>query len=299
MRSPFDFFWSQSAVTARNIVSHILPPMLNPTIGHQRFASNGPLGRCISAATVILVLFGVAVAPPIQAEEYLSGIQWPAPALVTPGQQDRLPPSDAVVLFDGSDLSQWQNGDAWRVADGVAYAGDGFIISKPKFGDCQVHLEWSAPTPPSGEGQGRGNSGLFLMGTYEIQILDSYQNTTYFDGQAGAIYKQTPPLVNAMRPPGAWNTYDIFWTRPRFQADGSLKSPAFITAVHNGVLILNHFELQGDTPFNRPPAYTKHEDKLPISIQDHGNPVRFRNIWVREITPLAGKRIHEPKLVDH
>ena len=273
--------------------------MYNHAICNLRFASNRPLDRCSSLATVIFVISCVVTASPSQAEEYLSGIQWPEPALVTPGEKNWLPPSDAVVLFDGSDLSQWQNGDAWRVADGVAYAGKGFIISKPKFGDCQVHLEWSTPIPPSGEGQGRGNSGLFLMGTYEIQILDSYQNTTYFDGQAGAIYKQTPPLVNAMRPPGDWNAYDVFWTRPRFLADGSLESPAFITAVHNGVLILNHFELQGDTPYNRPPTYTKHEDKLPISIQDHGNPVRFRNIWVREIAPLAGKRIHEPKLVDH
>ncbi len=232
-------------------------------------------------------------------EEYLPGVEWPEPAIVAPGQTDAQPPSDAVVLFDGKDMSQWENGDAWPVRDGIAFAGKGFITSKPKFGDCQVHIEWSAPTPPKGEGQGRGNSGVFLMGKYEIQVLDSFKNKTYFEGQAGSIYKQTPPLVNAMRPPGEWNTFEIFWTRPRFNDDGSLKSPAFITAFHNGVLILNHFELQGDTPFTRPPQYNQHEDRLPISIQDHGNPVRFRNIWVREFEPIIGKQVKEPMLHDH
>lgn len=218
---------------------------------------------------------------------------------MTPGAKNSDPPSDAVVLFGGKDLSQWKNGDAWSVKDGIAYAGKGFIVSKATFGDCQVHVEWSAPTPPEGEGQGRGNSGIFLMGKYEIQVLDSYQSKTYFEGQAGAIYKQTPPMVNAMRPPGEWNTYDIFWTRPRFNDDGSLKSPAYITAMHNGVLILNHFELLGDTPYVRPPQYNQHADRLPISIQDHGNPVRFRNIWVRNIEPIVGKRENEPLLLDH
>ena len=228
------------------------------------------------------------------AKEYLPGIEWPEPKVVTPGNQNSDPPSDAVVLFDGKDLSQWNNGERWPVKDGIAYAGEGFIISKSKFGDCQVHIEWSAPTPGTGKGQQRGNSGLFLMGKYEIQILDSFNNKTYFDGQAGAIYKQTPPMVNAMRSPGAWNTYDVFWTRPRFNEAGTLESPAYITAIHNGVLILNHFELQGDTPFARPPAYVHHEDRLPISLQDHGSPVKFRNIWVREIEPIVGKRVSKP-----
>ena len=250
--------------------------------------------RVAIASVVLLATLG----PLAPAQEYLTGIQWEEPPIVTPGESDRLPPSDAVVLFNGEDLSQWENGEAWPVKDGVAYAGKGFIISKPKFGDCQVHLEWSAPTPPKGESQGRGNSGLFLMGKYEIQILDSFENKTYFDGQAGAIYKQTPPMANAMRPPGEWNTYDVFWTRPRFNDDGSLASPAAITAVHNGVLVLNHFELLGDTPYTRPPEYNQHADKLPISIQDHGNPVRFRNIWVRDFEPPVGKRVHEPSIRD-
>ncbi len=226
-----------------------------------------------------------------QADEYMSGIKWPVPVVVTPGAENSLPPSDAVVLFDGKDMSAWQNGEKWSVENGEAVVGKGQIVSKAKFGDCQVHIEWTAPNPPRGKGQGRGNSGLFLMGIYEIQILDCYSNKTYPDGQAGAIYKQTPPLVNAMRPPGEWNTYDIIWTRPRFAADGSLESPAYITAIHNGVLILNHFELLGDTPYHRPPSYKKHADRLPISIQDHGNPVRFRNIWVRDLKPRGGKRV--------
>ena len=238
-------------------------------------------------------------ARPVSGVEYLPGIQWPEPAVVTPGSEDSQPPSDAIVLFDGTDLSGWENGEQWRVEEGVAYVGKGMISSKRTFGDCQVHIEWSAPSPSKDKGQKSGNSGLFLMGTYEIQILDSYQNKTYFDGQAGAIYKQTPPLVNAMRPPSEWNTYDVIWTRPRFNNDGSLASPAYITALHNGVLILNHFELLGDTPYHRPPEYNKHADKLPISLQDHGNPVAFRNIWVREWKPIIGKQVQEPSFHDH
>jgi hypothetical protein len=152
--------------------------------------------------------------------------------------------------------------------------------------------------PPKGTGQGRGNSGVFLMDRYELQVLDSYKDKTYFDGQASAIYKQTPPMVNAMRPPGEWNTYDIIWTAPRFKDDGSLESPAYITVLHNGVLTLNHFALEGATPFNQSPKYEKH-DKLPIHLQDHGNPVRYRNIWVREIKPPVGKREREPYFKDH
>lgn len=227
------------------------------------------------------------------AGEYLNGIEWEKPKVVKPGTAGS-PPSDAIVLFDGTDLSEWENAKNWKLEQGAMVSGRGDVRSKKAFGDCQLHIEWSAPVPAKGQGQGRGNSGLFLMDRYEIQILDSYGNETYFDGQAGAIYKQTPPQVNAMRPPGEWNVYDIIWTAPRFQADGSLKSPAYITALHNGVLILNHFELKGDTPFTRPPEYKKHADRLPIRLQDHGNPVRFRNIWVREIQPAAGKQVKAP-----
>lgn len=231
-----------------------------------------------------------------RADEYLTGIQWEKPPIITPGNTDSEPPSDAIALFNGQDLNNWNNGERWTVKDGVIYAGKGPITSKEEFGDCQLHIEWSSPSEVRGNGQGRGNSGVFLMGKYEIQVLDSYDNETYYDGQAGAIYKQTPPMVNAMRKPGEWNSYDIFWTAPRFNEDGTLKSPAYITAIHNGALILNHFELLGDTPFDRPPEYKPHGATGPISLQDHGNPVRFRNIWVRPIHPIQGRQVRGPYL---
>ncbi|QDT12863.1 3-keto-disaccharide hydrolase [Planctomycetes bacterium K23_9] len=246
-----------------------------------------------TALVVSLILPSAA-----RAEEYLNGIKWEPPAIVTPGETDDQPPSDAIVLFDGKDLSSWEGAEKWSVQDNCIVTGKGKVQSKEEFGDCQVHIEWSAPMPVKGNGQGRGNSGVFLMGRYEIQVLDSYDNETYHDGQAGAIYKQTPPAVNVMRKPGQWNTYDIFWTAPRFFDDGSLQSPAFITAVHNGVLILNHFELLGDTPYTRPPQYNKHGLKGPIALQDHGNPVRFRNIWVRECKPAKGEQVRKPFLRD-
>ena len=227
-------------------------------------------------------------------QEYLNGITWTRPEIVTPGEGNTAPPSDAIVLFDGTDLSKWNNAEKWQVNEGTMVTGQGAIQTKEKFGDCQLHIEWSAPTPPKGSSQARGNSGVFFLGKYEIQVLDSFDNETYFDGQAGAVYKQTPPLANAMRPPGEWNTYDIFWTSPRFNEDGSLKSPAYVTAVHNGVLILNHFELKGDTPYNRPPRYEGHDETGPISLQDHGNPVRFRNIWLRAIKPVVGTQDRPP-----
>lgn len=238
----------------------------------------------------------IASSQAVSGQEYLNGIKWTAPPIITPGTQNSEPPSDAVVLFNGKDKSQWNNAESWEVKDGELICGKAEIRSKAEFGDCQLHIEWSAPTPPKGSGQGRGNSGVFLMGRYELQVLDSFDNLTYSDGQAGAIYKQTPPMANAMRRPGEWNTYDIFWTCPRFKEDGALESPAFITAVHNGVLILNHFQLLGDTPFNRPPQYKAHPPKGPIAIQDHGNPVRFRNIWIREVKTVQGVKEREPFL---
>lgn len=255
----------------------------------QRFVA-----RVSKVFAICLVLSPFHSAVTARAEEYLSGIEWPKPRVVKPGATDAAPPSDAVILFDGTDLSHWNNAERWTVEDGAMVAGRGDIVSKEEFGDCQLHIEWSAPTEIKSSGQGRGNSGVFFMNTYEIQILDSYENDTYFDGQAGGIYKQTPPMVNAMRAPGQWNVYDVFWTAPRFREDGSLESPAYITAVHNGVLILNHFELQGDTPYHRPPEYKAHAPKGPIRLQDHGNPVRFRNIWVRQIEPIRGEQKREP-----
>ncbi len=255
--------------------------------------------------SVALAVLLVASTSLTWAQEYRSGVQWQEPAIVMPAATIGDAPSDAIVLFDGGDLSAWEGGQ-WKVQQGEMVVGRGRLYTKQHFGDCQLHVEWSSPTPPTGAGQGRGNSGIFFCKFphapptwgYEIQVLNSYQNKTYADGQAGAIYKQTPPMVNAMRPPGDWNSYDLYWTAPRFNEDGSLRAPAYMTAVHNGVLILNHFELQGDTPYQRPPRYTPHPPRGPIALQDHGNPVRFRNIWVREIMPPAGERISEPYLLD-
>jgi hypothetical protein len=242
----------------------------------------------------IVVLFLVTGAAPLaRGDEYLNGIEWKEPAVVTPGTNGG-PPSDALVLFDGKDFSAWNGAEKWKIENGTMVCGKGDIRTKEGFGDCQLHIEWSSPTPATGTGQGRGNSGVFFMDNYELQVLDSYDNKTYFDGQAGAIYKQTPPAVNVMNPPGTWNVYDVIWTAPRFNDDGSLKSPAYITALQNGVLILNHFQLKGDTPFTAPPKYTRHADRLPIRLQDHGNPTRFRNIWLREIKPAEGKQVRKP-----
>jgi len=235
----------------------------------------------------------------------------PQPAVVTPGtfstlEQPGKPPSDAIILFDGTDLSKWEADEGtgvptkWIVKDGAmeCVPKSGQIRTKDKLGDIQLHIEWAAPAKVQGDSQGRGNSGVFLMNTYELQVLDSFDNPTYFDGQAGSIYKQTPPQVNATRAPGTWNAYDVIWTAPRFNPEGTLKSPAFITALHNGVLILNHFQLKGDTPFNRAPQYKQHADRLPIRLQDHGNPMRFRNIWVREIKDAEGPQERPPYLRD-
>ena len=208
----------------------------------------------------------------------------PAPATTsTP------PPSDAIVLFDGKSLAEWraENGGParWIVRAGYVEVapGTGSLVSTRAFGDIQLHVEWRAPVPPKGDGQERGNSGVFLMGIYELQVLDSYQNDTYPDGQAGALFGQNPPLVNAAQQPGAWQTYDIVFRRPRFRADGSLERPARMTVFWNGVLVQDNFEVVGRTAFQRRATYSPHADKLPLSLQDHSYPVRFRNIWVREL----------------
>ena len=250
------------------------------------------LGLLLSLVLPGLVLPGLA--DRAGAEEYLSGIQWQKPAKVTPGEQDSAPPSDAMVLFDGTNLDAWKGGEQWEIENGVAIAQKGGIQTKQKFGDCQLHLEWSSPKPPKGQGQGRGNSGVLFYGRYEVQILDSFGNSTYPDGQAGAIYKQTPPRVNAMRPPGEWNSYDIMWTAPKFNDQDKLDSPAYVTVLHNGVLIVNHFQLLGNTDYHQPPHYEAHSSEGSISLQHHGNPVRFRNIWVRKLPPAQGKQVRPP-----
>lgn len=246
-----------------------------------------------------LAIGGVLTAVAVVAmnREYMPGIEWPEPPIVTPGENGS-PPSDAIVLFDGKDLSAWEPSDTWKVEDGEMVAAKGDIRTKESFENFQLHIEWSAPKPARGRGQDRGNSGVFMQDRYELQVLDSYESKTYFEGQAGAIYKQTPPMVNAMRPPGEWNTYDVVWTAPKFNDDGTLKTPAYITALQNGVLILNHFEVLGLTPWTDAPKYEAH-GAGPIRLQDHGHPVRFRNIWVREIKPLESKRVRKPYYKDH
>ncbi len=220
----------------------------------------------------------------------------PQPPVVNPGipstpSQVGTPPSDAIVLFDGKDLSQWVSlGDGsptkWITRDGYmeCVKGSGYVRTLQNFGDCQLHVEWATPTPAQGEGQGRGNSGVFFgMDRYEVQVLDSYESKTYADGSAGAIYGQYPPLVNVCRPPGQWQTYDIIYTAPRFTPEGKLESPARETVFQNGVLIQNNVELTGPTGWLNRFPYQPHPVKQPIALQDHGNPVRFRNIWVREL----------------
>jgi len=224
-----------------------------------------------------------------QLKEYKSGIVWPEPAMVDPGPVGG-PPSDAIVLFDGKDLSKWKGGENWEIKDGYAIARKSGISTKDSYGDCQIHLEFATPEKVEGSGQGRGNSGVYIMGKYEVQILDSWENTTYFDGQCGSIYKQTPPMVNVSRKPGEWQTYDIIFEAPRFGDDGKVTRPAYATVLHNGVVVQNHFELLGGTYFDRPAAYQKHADKLPMNLQFHGNPIRFRNIWLREIKPIVGMK---------
>ena len=214
--------------------------------------------------------------------------EWePVPPVVTPGDCGA-PPSDAIILFDGKDLNEWisaKGGPAeWIVADGAMTVKPrtGSIKTKQKFGDIQLHIEWRTPAEVKGEGQGRGNSGIFLMERYELQVLDSYDNITYPNGQAGSIYKQSIPLVNACKKPGEWQTYDVIFMAPEFTEKGHLKTPARITVLHNGVLIQNNFMIKGPTEYNRIPKYEPH-GKASLSLQDHGNPVSYRNIWVREL----------------
>jgi len=218
----------------------------------------------------------------------------PLPPVITPGtastqETPGKPPSDAVVLFDGKDLSKWVDKDGkpaqWKVENGYmeVAAKTGNISTRESFGDCQLHVEFAEPTPPHGESQERGNSGVFLMGLFEIQVLDSYENKTYADGQASAVYGQYPPLVNASRPPAQWQTYDIIFHGPRFASDGKLQHPARITVLHNGVLVQDNVEPTGPTAHGERPPYKAGPDKLPLQLQDHGNPVRYRNIWIREL----------------
>ncbi|OHB73776.1 MAG: hypothetical protein A2Z25_00890 [Planctomycetes bacterium RBG_16_55_9] len=220
----------------------------------------------------------------------------PAPPVITPGiastpDQVGKSPSDAIVLFDGTDLSQWTDTKGepskWIVRDGYmeCVKDSGYIQTKRKFGSCQLHVEFATPATVRGNSQGRGNSGVFLMANYEVQVLDSYNNATYSDGQCAALYGRAVPLVNACRGPGQWQSYDIIFHRPIFKGKKVVRKPTF-TVFQNGVLVQDHVELRGGTGWKGPHAisdFEPHEDALPISLQDHGNPVRYRNVWIREL----------------
>jgi hypothetical protein len=228
----------------------------------------------------------------------------PVPKVVTPGAATNTAPDDAIVLFDGKNLDQWvstkdKSAAGWTVADGIITVNKaaGNIETKRSFTNYQLHIEWRIPEGVTGTGQARGNSGVFLASTgpgdagYELQVLDSYNNKTYVNGQVASIYKQSIPLANASRKPGEWQSYDVVWTAPTFNADGSVKTPAYVTALHNGVLVQDHFELKGETLYIGKPVYKKF-DSAPIKLQAHGDPsppISFRNIWIRELPPAASK----------
>ena len=251
-------------------------------------------GRLLAAVALVAGMAASGLAGQVDSKWGIHDVNRPQPPIITPGtastqDQPGRPPSDAIVLFDGKDLSQWQTlkGEPakWKVENGYfeVVAGSGDIQTRQAFGDCQLHVEWAAPDPPRGKDQDRGNSGVYLMGLYEVQVLDSYNNETYADGQAAAVYGQYPPLVNAVRPPGQWQTYDIMFHGPRFGADGQLLRRARVTVVHNGVLVQDNVELSGPTAHKQRPPYRVHREKLPLLLQDHSHPVRYRNIWIREL----------------
>jgi hypothetical protein len=218
---------------------------------------------------------------------------WVNVPVVTPGQMNTDAPSDATILYNGNGLGAFQKKDGspagWKIdADGAVtdIKGAGDLITKEAFGNCQLHIEFREPAEVKSSGQGRGNSGVYIMGKYEIQVLDSYNNPTYSNGQAGAVYKQHVPLVNASRKPGEWQSYDIIFTAPLFKENGDLESPARVTVIHNGVLIQNNVTILGTTDWVRKPVYKKHAAKLPLMLQDHGddgNPISYRNIWIRNL----------------
>jgi hypothetical protein len=245
--------------------------------------------RVFVVVVATTTLAAVCVVGPALAQRYLSGIVWPEPAVVAPGEAGG-PPSDAIVLFDGKNFDAWEGAKGWEPQPTGEFIAKGALRTKQGFGDCQLHLEFATPKEVKGKGQGRGNNGIgFMGGRYEIQVLDSYNNKTYPEGQCASVYNQRPPMVNASRKPGEWQTYDILFTAPRFDDSGKLLKPAYATVLHNGVAVQNHTELVGGTYYDKPNTYSKHADKLPLLLMYHGDPVRFRNIWIREIKELEGK----------
>lgn len=273
---------------------------------YQRLSTQFALLTCVFFFAAILLLpaqepVGYTDTP------YLPDGKWrvhdlnrPHPPVVNPGtavppDQPGRPPSDADVLFDGKDLSQWlepvegtgsgsPQAPRWKVENGYmeVVPKTGSIVSREKFGDCQIHVEWASPREVQSSSQGRGNSGVLIMSRYEIQVLDSYENVTYADGQASAVYGQQPPLVNASRPPGEWQAYDIVWEAPRFDGDKLVK-PAYVTVFHNGVLVHHHQEVLGAVQHRAVAKYRPHGAEEPLLLQNHSNPVRYRNVWVRRL----------------
>jgi hypothetical protein len=238
----------------------------------------------VSSLAALVLVGGHALA-----QRFLDGVVWPEPPVVTPGESSG-PPADAVVLFDGKNFDAWEGAKGWKVDEDGGFTVKGALRTKQAFGDCQLHLEFASPKVVKGSGQGRGNNGVGLMGAhYEIQVLDSYKNKTYFVGQCAAVYNQSPPMVNASRKPGEWQTYDIVFTTPHFDKEGKVQKPGYVTVFHNGIVVQNHTEILGDTAYDRQPKYHRHPDKLPLVLMYHGNPVRFRNIWIRELHELEGK----------
>ncbi len=262
----------------------------------------------VAVVLMLLILMANAAEPAAEQIDPAATEDWSSvPVVVSPGVGGA-PPSDAIILFDGSDLSAWETGAGasdtyarlseflqklqqpgdpveWDIKQGnlLVKPGSGYIKTKRTFADMQLHVEWKSPEKPLKEGQNRGNSGIFLQGLYEIQVLDSYQHQTYSNGQAGAVYKQTGPLVNASLPPGQWQTYDIIFTAPVFGSAGNLISPARVTVMHNGVLVQNNVSIWGPTTYRGLPVYREHPTALPLVLQDHNELVSYRNIWIREL----------------
>jgi hypothetical protein len=242
-------------------------------------------------ATFCVLTIGHTAWVDTQDKRFDDGIVWPKPAVITAGSTDSSPPSDAIVLFDGKNFDAWKGAAKWKVEDDGGTSAMSLLETKQPFGDCQLHLEFASPKVVKGTGQGRGNNGVgFMGGRYEIQVLDSYNNDTYYVGQCAAVYNQRPPMVNSSRKPGEWQSYDIVFEAPRFDKDGKLTKPAFVTVFHNGVLVQNHTEIKGVTHYDQPYAYKAHAEKLPLQLLYHGNPVRFRNIWIREFKELEGQK---------
>jgi hypothetical protein len=273
--------------------------------------------KLICGLLLLLICFACAVAqqdtkekPGFSDTPYLPDGKWrvhdssrPRSTIITPGsfstqEQPGRPPSDAIVLFDGTDLSKWQTrqkdgtyaAPKWKVENGYmeVVGRSGSIETKQKFGDCQIHVEWASPTTIEGNGQGRGNSGVLIMGRYEIQVLDTYNNPSYSDGQTGAMYGQYPPLVLAVKEPGKWQVYDIIFEAPRFDKDDNLVKPAYVTVILNGVVLHHRQAFIGSVAWKRVGKYAPHEPVGPLQLQDHGNPVRFRNVWIRPLGEYPG-----------